>query len=399
MPNQITERVSKLTGRKTWQVRVRIGAKPDGRPQEIVRSFRRRRDALAYRAQVLQERATGSVVVPSRMTLNAFLDRWLAAVGQRVRPQTVASYRDVLARYVRQDLGVRRLDQLTPLVIQRHIQVLTSRDSRRRVFDRDTGTSRTAEGLLSPRTIRYSMSILRGALRQAVKWRLLSHNPSTDVEVPRQQRQEMQAMGKEQAAAFLRALAGTRHEALFALALATGIRPGEYLALKWSDVDLERGVVVVQRTLVSAAAGWRFDEPKTSRSRRSIPLPVSLVGLLRKHRVAQLEQRMRVGGAWQENGLVFTNEIGQPLDRRNLVRRHLRPLLRKAGLPGAMRLYDLRHSAATLLLEAGVHAKVASERLGHSSIVITLDTYSHVLPDLQREASDKMEEMLFDARR
>ena len=114
--------------------------------------------------------------------------------------------------------------------------------------------------------------------------------------------------------------------------------------------------------------------------------------------VSQFEQRLRVGEAWEDNGLVFTNEIGQPLERHNLLKRHFKALLRAAGLPASLRLYDLRHSAATLLLTAGVHPKVASERHGHSSIVMTLDTYSRVQPDMQKEASDKMEELLFGKR-
>jgi integrase len=173
------------------------------------------------------------------------------------------------------------------------------------------------------------------------------------------------------------------------------MRPGEYLALKWSDIDLDRGMATVQRTLVRAKEGWQFGEPKTSNARRTLPMPPTVTELLRQHRVSQLEQRLRVGDAWEDNGLVFNNEIGQPLERHNLLNRHFKPLLKAAGLPGSLRLYDLRHSAATLLLTAGIHPKVASERLGHSSIVMTLDTYSHVQPDMQKEASDKMEELLF----
>jgi integrase len=205
----------------------------------------------------------------------------------------------------------------------------------------------------------------------------------------------MQALGKDQAAVFLEALHGTKHEVLFTLALATGMRPGEYLALKWSDIDLDRGMVTVQRTLVRTKGGWQFGEPKTSKARRTLPIPPTVTKLLRQHRVSQLEQRLKVADAWEDNGLVFTNEIGQPLERHNLLSRHFKPLLGKAGLPKTLRLYDLRHSAATLLLTAGIHPKVASERLGHSSVVMTLDTYTHVQPNMQKEASDKMEELLF----
>ncbi|MFI5166711.1 MAG: site-specific integrase [Thermoanaerobaculales bacterium] len=227
------------------------------------------------------------------------------------------------------------------------------------------------------------------------------------MEQPRQPRREMRALGKEEAARFLEALHGTEHEALFVLALATGMRPGEYLGLGWKDVDLEKGTVTIQRTLVQIKGKWglrtsvgtkerwSFGEPKTSRGRRTLPIPASVVDLLLQHRVHQLEQRLQVANVWEDHDLVFANEIGQPINRYNLVNRHFKPLVRKAGLAPTLRLYDLRHSAATLLLAAGIHPKVASERLGHASIVMTLDTYSHVLPDMQKEASDKMEELLF----
>ena len=396
MPGQITKRVSTRTHEVSWQVRVRIGAKPNGKPLEVVKSFKLQRDAKSFLNKLLQDRANGTAVAQAKMTLNVYLDHWLeASVKQGVRTQTAESYRDVLDRYVRPGLGARRVDQLTALAIQRHLQALGERVTTRRVQDSATGKLKKVERRLSPRTIRYAYSVLSAALKQAVKWRIIPHNPATDVEVPRQPRREMQALGKDQAVEFLEAVRGTKHEVLFTLALATGMRPGEYLALKWSDIDLDRGMVTVQRTLVRTKGGWHFGEPKTSRARRTLPIPSTVTAMFRQHRVSQLEQRMKVADAWEDNGLVFTNEIGQPLERHNLLNRHFKPLLKAAALPVTLRLYDLRHSAATLLLTAGIHPKVASERLGHSSIVMTLDTYSHVQPDMQKEASDKMEELLF----
>jgi integrase len=183
---------------------------------------------------------------------------------------------------------------------------------------------------------------------------------------------------------------------VLSFALATGMRPEEYLALKWSDLDLHAGNATVRRTLVwRKGGGWYFGEPKTSRSRRTIPLPMSLVGALTDHRRKQGECRLKKGSDYQNNELVFATGEGTPILLRNLVRRHFRPVLTNAKLTQSLRLYDLRHSCATLLLSAGENPKVVSERLGHASIVLTLDTYSHVLPSMQQAATEKLERILY----
>jgi len=174
------------------------------------------------------------------------------------------------------------------------------------------------------------------------------------------------------------------------------MRPEEYLALKWSDVELGRGVAIVRRALVwRKGGGWYFDEPKTSRSRRTVPLPVSLVKSLAAHKRKQSEARLKVGSLYQNNDLIFATGEGSPHNSRNLTNRHFRPILKRAGLSLDFRLYDLRHSCATLLLSVGENPKVVSERLGHASIVLTLDTYSHVLPTMQEDASQKLKRIMF----
>lgn len=175
------------------------------------------------------------------------------------------------------------------------------------------------------------------------------------------------------------------------------MRPEEYLALKWSDIDPSKGTATVQRTLLfRKGGGWYYGEPKTSRSRRTVPLPASLIRLLTNHkRRQQMEARLRLGGMYQHNELVFAACEGTPLMTGNLTRRHFKPILNAAALPASFRLYDLRHSCATLLLTAGENPKVVAERLGHASIVLTLDTYSHVLPSMQQAATEKLENILF----
>jgi integrase len=213
------------------------------------------------------------------------------------------------------------------------------------------------------------------------------------VKPPRQVRKEMQALSPEEASRFLAAASKDKWSVLFALALTTGMRPEEYLGLQWKDVDLEKGTLVVQHTLIwrRKGGGWYFSEPKTSRSRRTIPLPTSVSVNLREHKRHQAEQRLRTGPKYQNNDLVFATAEGGPLMPRNLLSRHFKPILKVAGLPKKVRLYDLRHSCATLLLASGENPKVVSERLGHAGIAMTLDVYSHVLPSMQQAAAEKLE--------
>ena len=178
------------------------------------------------------------------------------------------------------------------------------------------------------------------------------------------------------------------------LMLETGMRPEEYLGLQWVDIDFERRTVAIQRELVWHKKLWTFEKPKTARSRRTISLPATLLHRLHEHKRTQAEARLKAGPDWQANGLVFCSETGSPLSIPNLTYRYYRPTLKKAELP-QIRLYDLRHTCATLLLIAEENPKVVSERLGHSTILLTLDTYSHVLPTMQRQATAKLERMLY----
>jgi integrase len=248
---------------------------------------------------------------------------------------------------------------------------------------------------LSPRTVRYTHSILRQALAQAVRWRLLATNPADDLALPKQPRQEMRALDPEKAAAFLEAIRGDRWEALWELLIVTGLRPGEALGLRWSDIDLDRNRLSVQRTLVREDDGLRLAEPKTATSRRVVVFPSSTGGTLRAHRARQLKARLKAGDEFDGTlNLVFATHLGRPLDYSNLVSQHFKPIVKATGLE-PLRPYDLRHTCATLLLASGEHPKVVAERLGHASTVMTLDAYSHVLPDMQESAADKLELMLF----
>jgi integrase len=381
MPSPITRRVSKATGRVSWTVQVRIGTKSDGKPRWLTKTFEKQRDAKAYLAKVIKDRDSGLVVQPSKMLLNEFLDKWLeSAVEPRVRANTYRSYQWQLKKYVRGDLGGYRLCDISPLQIQK----LYSKLHR--------------EGL-SSRVVRYTHSILNNAFGQAVKWRMLASNPCSGAELPRAKQKEAQVLNVEEVTEFVRVLRGNRHEVLFLVALTTGMRPSEYLALQWNDIEFDSSRIQVLRSLDWRRKGqWEFSGPKTARSRRSIPIPAEVLNRLQEHRRFQAEERLKVGPSWNDHSLVFCDRKGEPLDRQNLLRRHLRPLLKKAETSPDLTLYGLRHSCATLMLAAGIHPKVVSERLGHSSITITLDVYSHVLPNLQVEASETLAEVMFEER-
>lgn len=378
MPSPISKRVSKSTGKASWTVQVRIGTKSDGRPRWLTKTFEKQRDAKAYLAKVIKDRDSGLVVQPSKLPLNEFLDKWLeSAVEPRVRSNTYRSYRWQLKKYVRDEIGSYRLCDISPLQIQK----LYSKLHR--------------EGL-SSRAVRYTHTILNNAFSQAVKWRMLASNPCSGAELPRARQKEALALSVEEVTQFVKALRGTRHEVLFLVALTTGMRPSEYLALQWKDIDFDGARIQVRRSLDWQYKGeWKFSEPKTARSRRSVPIPAEVMDRLHQHRKAQAEQRLKAGPVWSVHSLVFCDRRGEPLDRQNLLRRHLRPLLKKAEISTDLTLYSLRHSCATLMLAAGIHPKVVSERLGHSSITITLDIYSHVMPTMQVEATEKIGQVVF----
>ncbi len=363
-------------GERRWLVRVYRGADASTgkRRYQAKVVHGSKRDAQRLLTKMLRARDTNTLVEPSRQTLAVYLDKWLRVSAKpRVRPRTLRDYQSLLERYVIPEIGWIRLDQLSPPSIQRVYNEMLERG-------------------LSALTVRYTHAVVRSALAQAVKWQKLIRNPADLVDLPRKPRREMRALSPEQASAFLRAACGTPFEALWVLLLTTGMRSSEAVGLKWSDLDDNK--VRVQRVLVRESGGWRFEEPKKALSRRTIVLPPTAVRVLRAHRKRQVVRGSPTDVTCENSNLVFVTRTGQPLDYRTVVRRHFKPLLEKAGLPN-IRLYDLRHTCATLLLSRGEHPKIVGERLGHSSTTLTLDTYSHVLPDMQEQAAVRLEETLF----
>ncbi len=205
----------------------------------------------------------------------------------------------------------------------------------------------------------------------------------------------MHPLSAPEARRLLDAAQGDKLEALYVLAVHTGMRRGELLGLKWADVDLENAAVSIRRTLTRTDNGKRVSlgEPKTRKSRRTIPLTARAVDALKAHHKRQLEEMMKFADLWEDHGLVFTTETGSPINPSNLRQRSFAPLLKKAGLPH-VRFHDLRHTCATLLLSQNTHPKFVQELLGHATIAITLDTYSHVIPSMGDHTARAMEDAL-----
>lgn len=364
-------------GERTWQVRIFVGRDATGKQIFHRKTIHgAKKDAERYLTAARREMDLGVFVEPTAMSVNEYFDRWLRdAARPRVSRRTADGYAGLLDRYIRQPLGHKRLDKLQPLDIQAVYGAMQARG-------------------LSARLVRHTHAALHNALKQAVKWGLLSRNPSDLVELPKVPHKERHVLSPDEAADFLKAAAVMPHGLVFEFALLSGMRPEEYLALQWSDVDFERSTARVRRALVRHKKSWSFEEPKTARSRRTVYLPAPLLQKLAAHKRKQAEARLKLGAAWQALDLIFCSEEGTPLSIPNITYRYFRPILTKAKLP-RIRLYDLRHTCATLLLIAEENPKVVSERLGHSTIVLTLDTYSHVLPTMQQNATAKLTKMLY----
>jgi len=247
---------------------------------------------------------------------------------------------------------------------------------------------------LSPRTVQYLHAILRAALEQATKWGLVIRNVAKLVNPPSPRRQQVPFFTPDQARQFQRAIEGHRLKPLFLLAMMAGLRQGELLGLKWTDVQ---GVCLsVRRSLQRIDGALTLVDTKTDRSRRMLELPELVLSALDEHRATQEQEREWAGSSWKASGLIFTSKIGTPLDGTN-VTKQLRALLLVANLP-TCRFHDLRHTCASLMLSQGIHARVVMEQLGHSQISLTMNTYAHVIPAMSRDAADKINAIFAQAK-
>jgi integrase len=345
---------------------------PDGRKKFF--SGRTREVVKERLAEAQRQAHAGRLVMGRDQTVAQYLERWLAeAVRHSVRPKTYENY-DLCVRRLLPHLGRVRLRALAPEHIQHALGELLDRR-------------------LAARTVRQVHMVLRCSLKQAVLWRLIASNPSDAVKAPRAERKEMRTLSEEEVRRLLAVTAGTRHHSLWVFLVTTGVRLGEALALRWADIDLLEGHANIRRALQrQRGAGMVFVEPKSSRGRRTVPFPPETLKALEAHRRDLDRERQQAAKLWQENDLVFPSPDGRPRDMTYLSFTFHRGL-RRAGLP-RLRIHDLRHTAATHLLTKHVHPKVVQDLLGHSTIAITLDTYSHVMPALAKEASVYMSSLI-----
>jgi integrase len=335
---------------------------------------RTRAEVAEKLTKAMADRDGGLVFDHENLRVEDYLDRWLkGSVRGNVKPITFESYERVLRVHVVPTLGRAKLNNLTPL----HLQSLY----RERL---DSG--------LSSRTVQYVHVLMHRALKQAVRWGLLPRNVSEAVDPPRIHRKEMHPLSPVQARTFLEVAREDRLETLYVVALHCGLRQGELFGLRWSDVDLEEGTLQVNRTLTQTKDGPVFTVPKTLKSRRNVRLTNSAVEALKRHSERQAQEMVKMDTLYEDQGLVLASEVGTPLNRQNVTQRSFKPLLLRAGLP-KIRFHDLRHTCATLLLGKGVHPKFVQELLGHSTIAITLDTYSHILPGMGDQTVNAMDDV------
>jgi integrase len=334
------------------------------------------RKEVADKLKIAQrEQQLGRLITAPEQPFATFLTRWLEDSAKLdVRGTTFESYARVIRLHVVPALGKTLLSKVTAQHLQGYYRQML------------------ADGL-SPGTVKRHHAIIHRALSQAERWQLIARNVADLVDPPRATRKDMATLTPEQATRFLESARDSRYYALFAVAIASGMRQAELFGLTWRDVDLDTATVHVRQQLVRVTReGFSFSEPKTVKGRRAIALPEFAVAALRQHRRRQVEERVKAS-EWSTLDLVFPNEVGKPEERQNLVRRHFHPILTRAGLP-QIRFHDLRHTAATLLLSLGSHPKVVQERLGHSTIAVTMDVYSHILPTMQRDAAAKLDGLL-----
>jgi integrase len=333
-------------------------------------------EAIKVARKVNHEKDQGMLISSEDQTLSTFLTTWLQDTAQpRLRDRTYLRYRELIELHVLPMLGKVKLQKLSP----QHLQRLYNQ--------------KREEGY-APQTIKHIHRVLHRALNDALKWDLVAKNVCDAVDAPRVPKQEMKALTPEQAKQFLEAAKGSPLEALFVLALTTGMRRGELLALQWADIDFVRAILQVRRTITRLPKrGFVVSEPKTTKSRRAIQLTELAIEALKRHRTKQHETRLKAGVAWQSQDWVFCTDVGTPLDPTTVLRSSFWPLLAKAGVP-KIRFHDLRHSAASLLLSMGTHPKIVQELLGHSNISMTLDTYSHTIPSLQADAVSRLNTLL-----
>jgi integrase len=351
-----------------WTAQVTVEGK------HISKYFKTQQEARLWLLTTNSQIRDGLILSGANITYEQYLSEWLITIKSTIRPKTHEQYTQIVQQHILPNLGNIKLKDLRP----DNIQSLYNK--------------KLKDGA-SERTVILIHSVLHRSLNLAVKWELLGRNPADAVTRPRIRRKEMKTLDDTQVRSLIMASKGTKFETLFWLAVNTGLREGELIGLKWSDLDWKTQKLQIQRQVQRTKdQGLMFCEPKSASGRRVIFLGKTTIEMLRKHFELQQIERQFAGAKWKENDLVFPTSVGTPMEPSNLLK-HLKDYLKKANLPD-IRFHDLRHTAASLMLLKGIHPKVVQERLGHSDIGITLNLYSHVLPGMQEDASEKLDELM-----
>lgn len=365
-----------------WQARIDLGYVNGKRKRKAIYG-KTRQEVAKKLTTALHEHQQGLPIDLPRQTVGQFLTHWLAnVVRPSVRPKTYASYEQIVSQHLVPGLGHIELRKLAPQQVQ---QLLNEKLQSKRKLQNGRESTKT----ISPRTVAYIHAVLRSALDQALKWGLVARNVAKLVDSPRVERKEVSVLTPETAQALVDAVKAERLGPLCTFALATGLRLGEALGLHWQDVDLDARTIRVRQALQRIDGELRLVEPKTDRSRRTVGLSSIAAAALKDQRRRQLEARLAQGATWQESGLVFTSEVGTPLEPTN-ISRDLNRMLKRHELP-PMRFHDLRHGCASLLFAQGASAREIMEVLGHDQISTTMDIYTHVSPAILKIAADRMD--------
>lgn len=360
-----------------WAIVLDVRNPATGKNRRRWHSFRgSKRDAQIECARLVTALKGGTYIDPNKTTLAAFFARWLDHIRSRVSPRTFERYSEIVDKNILPSLGGTLLTRLRPAQISETYAAALANGRR------------DGKGGLSSATVLYMHRILKHALADAVRWELLLRNPAAAVDPPKVERGSLTTYDMAQTAELLEALRGSRLFAPVMIGVLCGLRRGEICALRWRHVGLAGAALAVVESAEQTKAGVRYKPPKSGRG-RSIALSATVVGELRAHRLRQAEELLRAGIRQSDDTFVYAREDGEPLQPRSLSQMWR---LARATLPlPGIRLHDLRHGHATHLLAAGVHPKIASERLGHSRVGITLDLYSHVLPGMQEDAAARVD--------
>jgi integrase len=370
-------RIIKRKGSKNYTIVLQLGLDPatGKRKQQWITVGPSIRKAEKQMTKLINELDSGTYIAPNKVTVAQYLQRWLAECSKpSLTPRSYERYKGIVEKHLIPAIGRIRLIELRPEHIQRHYAVLVSKG-------------------LAARTVRYDHIVIHGALRMATKWQLVPRNVADAVEPPKPKQSEMQTWDSDEVAQFLEAAKRTPNYVLFYATLYTGARRSELLGLSWRHIDFLYSQMNIERGLHwTKEKGYIFTQPKTAKSRRSIALSPSLALLLKEYKEGEECAHLLAGKPLTEDDLVFSHPDGSPLFPNSVSRAWVQ-LAEKAGIK-VIRFHDARHTHASILLKQGIHPKVVQERLGHSTIAVTLDTYSHVTPGLQEAAAKRFDDAL-----